>query len=107
MGAACPDSLHLQKAFYLLYHFEKENSIMKHHLFIFVELFCFVREQIGFKVLVFGPAGPDTKGWYTFLSIFVFWIFIKFLNLLNLNLEVFLPFFHNSRIKITSWFWLP
>ena len=28
-------------------------------MFIFVELFRFVGEQIGFEVLVFGPAGPD------------------------------------------------
>ena len=28
-------------------------------VFIFVELFCFVGEQIGFEVLVFGSAGPD------------------------------------------------
>ena len=28
-------------------------------MFIFVALFHFVGEQIGFEVLVFGPAGPD------------------------------------------------
>ena len=32
-------------------------------------LFGFVGEQVGFKVLVFGPAGPDIEtGQYTFLS---------------------------------------
>ena len=30
-------------------------------MFIFVELFRFVGEQIGFEVLVFGPAGPDIE----------------------------------------------
>ena len=43
---------------------------------IFVELFRFVGEQIGFEVLVFGPAGPDIEpGRCTFLSILVFRIF--------------------------------
>ena len=40
--------------------------------FIFVEWFRFVGEQIGFKVFVFGPAGPDIEpGPYTFLGILV------------------------------------
>ena len=30
-------------------------------MIIFVELFRFVGEQIGFEVLVFGPAGPDIE----------------------------------------------
>ena len=35
-------------------------------------LFRFVREQIGFEVLLFGPAGPDiAPGRCTFLSIFL------------------------------------
>ena len=39
-------------------------------MFIFVELFC-VGEKIGFEVLDFGPAGPDTEpGQHTFS---VFW----------------------------------
>ena len=43
---------------------------------IFVELFRFVGEQIGFEVLVFGPASPDIEpGRCTFLSILVFRIF--------------------------------
>ena len=43
------------------------------HVFIFAELFRFVGEQIGFEVLVFGPAGPDIEpGRSTFLSILVF-----------------------------------
>jgi len=45
-------------------------------MFIFVELFRFVGEQIGFEVLVFGPAGPDIEpGRSAFLSILVFRIF--------------------------------
>ena len=47
-----------------------------HHVFIFVELFHFVGEQIGFEVLVFGPAGAYIEpGRCTFLSILVFRIF--------------------------------
>ena len=39
----------------------------------FLELFCLVGEQIVFKILVFGPAGPDIEpGQCTFLSILVF-----------------------------------
>ena len=42
------------------------------HLTPCVELFRFVGEQIGFEVLVFGPAGPDIEpGRCTFLSILV------------------------------------
>ena len=38
-----------------------------------MELFRFVGEQIGFEVLVFGPAGPDIEpGRSTFLSFLVF-----------------------------------
>ena len=45
----------------------------KRHLFIFVELFRFIGEQIGFKVLVFGLDGPDIgPGRSTFLSILAF-----------------------------------
>ena len=45
-------------------------------MFIFVELFRFVDEQIGVEVLVFGTAGPDIgPGQCTFLSILVFRIF--------------------------------
>jgi len=37
-----------------------------------VELFCFVGKQIGFEVIVFGPAGPVIEpGRCTFLSILV------------------------------------
>ena len=47
-----------------------------YHVFIFVEMFRFVGEQIDFEVLVFGPAGPDIElGRCTFLSILVFRIF--------------------------------
>ena len=43
---------------------------------LFVELFRFVGEQIGFEVLVFGPAGPDIDpGRCTLLSILVSRIF--------------------------------
>ena len=42
-------------------------------MFIFVELFRFVGEKIGFEVLVFGPAGTDIEpGRCTFLSILMF-----------------------------------
>ena len=41
---------------------------------LFIELFHFVGEQIGFVVLVFGPAGPE-PGRCSFLSILVFQIF--------------------------------
>ena len=42
----------------------------------FVEFFRFVGEQIGFQVLVFGPAGAGIEpGRCTFLSILVFRIF--------------------------------
>ena len=63
------------------------------HLFIFVAIFRFVGEQIGFEVLVFGPTGPDIEpGRCTFLSILVFRIFFQFLNLLiskSRNLSAF------------------
>ena len=49
------------------------NSVIKRHVFIFVELFRLVGEQTGFEGLVFGPAGPDIEpGRCTFLSILVF-----------------------------------
>ena len=42
-------------------------------MFIFVELFRLIGEQIGFKVLVLGPAGSDIEpGRCTFLSVLVF-----------------------------------
>ena len=66
-------------------------------MFIFVELFHFVGEQIGFEVLAFGPAGPDIEpDLCTFLSVLVSQIFFEFLNLLILNLEIFPPFLRNS-----------
>ena len=57
-------------------YYNLRNSVIKHHLFIFVELFRFLGEQIGLEVLVFGPAAPDIEpGRCTFLSILVFRIF--------------------------------
>ena len=57
-------------------YYNLRNSVIQRHVFIFVELFRFVGEQIGFEVLVFGPAGPDVEpGLRTFLSILVFRIF--------------------------------
>ena len=51
-------------------------------MFLFVELFRFVGEQIGFEIVVFHPAGPDIEsGQCTFLSILVFGTFFYFLNL--------------------------
>ena len=56
-------------------YYNLRNSVNAMCLFS-VEFFCFVGEQIGFEVLVFGPAGPDIEpGRYTFLSILVFRIF--------------------------------
>ena len=53
-------------------YYNLRNSVSSRYVFIFVELFRFVGEQIGFEVLVFGPAGPDFEpGRCTFLSILV------------------------------------
>ena len=54
----------------------------------FVELFHFVYQQIGFKVIVFSLAGPDIKpGRCTFLSILTGSLnCFQFLNLLNFKL---------------------
>ena len=50
-------------------------------MFIFVELFHFIGEQIGFEVLVFGPAGPDIEpGGCSFLSILGFLNFLLVLE---------------------------
>ena len=57
-------------------YYNLRNSVIKHHVFIFVELFRFLGQQIGFEVLVFGPAGPNIEpGRCAFLSILVFRIF--------------------------------
>ena len=62
---------------------------MQRHLFIFVYLFCFVGEQIGFKVFVFGLAGQDIK----------YFVFLNLLSVLESSefqsLEILAPFFHN------------
>ena len=51
-------------------------------MFIFVELFC-VGEKIGFDVLDFRPAGPDTEPGQRTFAVFWFSEFsFKFLNLL-------------------------
>ena len=51
-------------------YYNLRNSVIQRHVFIFVELFRFVGEQIGFEVLVFGSASPDIElGQCTFLSI--------------------------------------
>ena len=44
---------------YICFYYNLRNSVILHRLFIFFDFFRFVGEQIGFKVLVFGPAGPD------------------------------------------------
>ena len=60
----------------LVYTTTWEIQSSKRHVFIFVDLFRFVGEQIGFEVLVFGPAGPDiAPGWCAFLIILDFRIF--------------------------------
>ena len=75
--------------------------LAKRHVFIFVELFRFVGEQIGFEILVFGPAGPDIEpDRCTFLSILVSHIFFEFLNRPILNLEIVPPFLRNSSNEI-------
>ena len=77
-------------------------------MFIFIELFRLVGEQIGFEVLVFGPAGPDIEpDRCTFLSIFVSQIFFEFLNLLIFNLEIFLPFCGTHATRLFGDFGLP
>ena len=63
-------------------------------MFIFVELFC-VGEKIGFEVLDFRPAGPDTEPGQRTFAVFRFSEFsFKFLNLLisksRLNLSAIL-----------------
>ena len=55
-------------AIYLYHHLR--NSVIQHRLFSLVELFRFVAEQIGFKVPVFRPLGPDIDpGRCTFLTV--------------------------------------
>ena len=76
-------------------------------MFIFVELFPFVGEQIGFEVLVFGPAGPDIEpGRCTFLSILVFRIYFSFWISWFQNLEICPPFLRNSCDEIFWWLWV-
>ena len=67
-------------------------------MFIFVELFRLVGEQIGFEVLVFGPPGPEIEpGRFTVLSIFAFPNFPLVLkSQLFSNLEIFPPFLRNA-----------
>ena len=47
-------------------YYNLRNSVIQRHVFIFVELFRFAcaGEQIGFEVLVFCPAGPDSWSMY-------------------------------------------
>ena len=74
-------------------------------MFIFVELFRFVGEKIGFEVLVFGPASPDIEpGRCTFLSILVFRISFTSWIYWFQNLEIFQPFLRNSCDEIIWWF---
>ena len=76
-------------------------------MFIFIELFRFVGVQIGFEVLVFGPAGPDIEpGRRTILSILVFRIFFSSWMSWFQNLEIFPPFLRNSCDEIIWWFWV-
>ena len=91
------------RAYYMLNHrirciyYYLGNSVIQRHVFIFVELLRFVGEQIGFEVLLLDLAGPDIEpGRCTFRIILVFRIFVQFLNLLILNLEIFPPFLRNS-----------
>ena len=74
-------------------------------MFIFVELFRVVGEQIGFEVLVFCPASPDMVDvlfsvfWFSEFS-FSSWIYWF------QNLEIFPPFLRNSYDEIIWWFWV-
>ena len=74
-------------------------------MFIFVELFRVVGEQIGFEVLVFGPASPDMVN----VLFSVFWFsefsFSSWIYWLQ-NLEIFPPFLRNSCDEIIWWFWV-
>ena len=64
------------KSCYYLFILQPEKFLQSNAMFIFVELFRFVGEQIAFEVLVFGPACPHIEpGRCTFLSILVFRIF--------------------------------
>ena len=40
---------------------EKFSHVMPSYSVFFIDLFRFVAHQISFKVLVFGPAGPDIE----------------------------------------------
>ena len=76
-------------------------------MFIFVELFRLVGEQIGFEVLVFGPAGPDLSQVDVLFSVFWFYEF-SFSSWISWfqNLEIFPPFLRNSCDEIIWWFWV-
>lgn len=58
----------------ILYIPQSEKFMKREELLqLFVDLFCFVGEQIGFKVLVFGPAGSHIEsGRCNFLTILDF-----------------------------------
>ena len=88
-------------------YYNLRNSVINSHVFIFVELLCFVGQQIGFEVLVFGPAGPNIEpGRCAFLSIlFSEFSFSSWISWFQ-NLEIFPPFLRNSCNKIISWFWV-
>ena len=78
------------------------------HVFIFIELFC-VGEKIGFEVLDFGPAGPDTEPGQWLLSQYFGFPNSPLSSWISWfqNLEwIFLPFLCNSCDEIIWWFWL-
>ena len=61
------------KSYYYLFVLQPKKFSHVKPLFIFMESLQFVGKKIGFKVLVFGPAGPNTElGHCTFLSTLVF-----------------------------------
>ena len=63
-------------------HYNLWNSVHVTPSVYFHQVVLLHKEKIGFKVLVFSPAGPDiAPDQYTFLSSSVFWIFFQFLIL--------------------------
>ena len=84
---------------------------LRHILYVIESvLFCLIGKEIGVKVPVFGPAGPDIDlHRLMFLSIYhlVFWISIPFLNLMNFIIwQSFHDFFVTCMIIKFLWFWL-
>ena len=76
-------------------------------IFVDVELFRFIGEQIGFEVLVFGPAGTDIEPGRCTFSVFWFseFSFSSWISCFQ-SVEIFPPFLRNSCDEIIWWFWV-